>query len=278
MIRITADTSTLYSPTQAKEAGFEVAALTVNIAGRTYKELEEIEGEAFIEIINQGNMPISSQPAIGDVLDIYNSDINSDVIHITLADGLSGSYQTAQAAKKMAENPNRITVINSRTLCGPHRYLVENALAMVKKGLTTQAIIRHTEELMKQTKSFLVPQDFAYLRRGGRLSPLVSYVGQAIRFCPVLTPTEDGKQLTIAGVKRNFAGALETMAKSFEALHVGENHRIYISHAQNLKNAQQALELMKNRFPKTKIDLVKLSPAFITQGGPGCVAVQCIHL
>ncbi len=278
MIKITADTSTLYSPKQAEEAGFKVAALTVTIDGKSYKELEEIEGEDFIEIINKGNMPISSQPVIGDVVDLFNEDPNTDIIHITIADGLSGSYQSAQAAKKLAENPDRITVINSRTLCGPHRYIVENALAMVKKGLTTQAVVRHTEELMKHTKSFLMPQDFGYLRRGGRLSPLVSYVGQAIRFCPILTQTEDGKQLTIAGVKRNFSGALETIAKNFELSQVGENHRIYISHAQNLNYARQALETLTKRFPKTSIEVVKLSPAFVTQGGPGCVAVQFVRL
>ena len=36
MVRIVADTSTMYSTTQAREAGFEVAPLSVTIAGKTY--------------------------------------------------------------------------------------------------------------------------------------------------------------------------------------------------------------------------------------------------
>ena len=38
MIRIVSDTSTLYSTTQAQEAGFVVSPLSVTIAGKTYRE------------------------------------------------------------------------------------------------------------------------------------------------------------------------------------------------------------------------------------------------
>ena len=41
---------------------------------------------------------------------------DSDIINITIADGLSGTYQSACAAKEMSENRERIMVFN----CGPH--------------------------------------------------------------------------------------------------------------------------------------------------------------
>ena len=67
MIRIIADTSTLYSTAQAQEAGFDVSPLVVNIADRSYREFDEISSEEFVDIIRQGHMPRSSQPAIGEV-------------------------------------------------------------------------------------------------------------------------------------------------------------------------------------------------------------------
>ena len=42
MVRIVADTSTLYSTRQAREAGFAVSALSVTIAGKNYREFDEI--------------------------------------------------------------------------------------------------------------------------------------------------------------------------------------------------------------------------------------------
>ena len=48
MVRIISDTSTLYSTTQAQEAGFAVSPLSVTIAGKTYREFDEITSEEFV--------------------------------------------------------------------------------------------------------------------------------------------------------------------------------------------------------------------------------------
>lgn len=34
--------------------------------------------------------------------------------------------------------------------------------------------------------------------------------------------------------------------------------------------------MIRERFPAVKLEIHLLTPAFITQGGPGCVAVQAI--
>ena len=57
MVRIVSDTSTLYSTTQAKEAGFAVTPLSVTIGGQTYREFDEIDSETFVAKINEGNCP-----------------------------------------------------------------------------------------------------------------------------------------------------------------------------------------------------------------------------
>ena len=46
MIRIVSDTSTMYSRQQAQQAGFDVSALSVTIAGSTYREFDEIDADA----------------------------------------------------------------------------------------------------------------------------------------------------------------------------------------------------------------------------------------
>ena len=73
MIRIVSDTSTLYSTAQARDAGFGVSPLSVTIAGKSYREFDEISSEEFVDIIRQGHMPTSSQPAIGQVEALYNA-------------------------------------------------------------------------------------------------------------------------------------------------------------------------------------------------------------
>ena len=277
MVRIVSDTSTLYSTTQAREAGFAVSPLSVTIAGNTYREFDDITPETFVDIIRQGNLPISSQPAVGDVAALYDTYLGEQVLNITMAEGLSGTYNGAVAAAGLSENSGNITVINSRTLCGPHRYIVEKAVEMAKADCTLEEIVKATEERMDSALSFLMPADFDYLRRGGRLSSMVSYVGGAMHLVPIMTQTEDGKQLSVAGIRRSFPQAVKQVIKLLTKHGVGEGWHIYVTHAANPGVADMAVEQLKGAFPTAAIELYGLSPAFITQGGPGCMAIQVVR-
>ena len=276
MIRIVADTSTLYSTLQAKEAGFDVSPLSVTINGQTYREFDEISAEAFVDIIHQGHLPVSSQPAIGEVAALYEKYKEDDIINVAMADGLSGTYRSAVAASELAENPDRITVVNTRTLCGPHRYLAETAVRMARENSSVEEIVKTLQEKMDTAKSFLVPADFDYLRRGGRLSPLVSYVGQAAGLMPIMTQTEDGCRLAVASVRRGFNHTMKYVEKALQKHGVGAGWRVYITHAAAPELAQKAMEALKNAFPECVFEIYPLSPAFITHGGPGCFAMQVI--
>ena len=278
MIRIVSDTSTMYSTTQAEEAGFHVSPLSVTIAGKSYREFDEISAEEFVAIIRQGHMPTSSQPAIGEVEALYQRFAGDEIINVAMASGLSGTYTSAVAAAQMCDNCDDITVINTRTLCGPHRYMVERAVAWVKEGLSKDAIVAKLHELMDSAKSFLVPADFDYLRRGGRLSPLVSYVGKAANLTPIMTQTEGGERLTVAGIRRGYPHAVKYITEQLQKAGIGEGWQVQISHAGAQDKAEFTREALKKVMPGAEYKIYPLSPAFITQGGPGCVAVQYVKL
>ena len=277
MVRIVSDTSTLYSTAQAREAGFAVSPLSVTIAGRSYREFDEISAEEFVDIIRQGHMPTSSQPALGEVEALYNEFAGEDILNIAMAHGLSGTYTSAIAAAEMCDHSDHIHVLNTRTLCGPHRYLVEKAVEWANAGESVEVIKEKLNALMDTVKSFLVPADFDYLRRGGRLSPLVSYVGKAASLTPIMTQTESGERLTVAGIRRGFPHAVKFIGKELEKAGVGKGWRVQISHAGVLDKAETVKQMLSEMFPEAVFEIYPLSPAFITQGGPGCFAVQYIH-
>ena len=98
MVRIVSDTSTMYTTKQAQEAGFDVSPLSVTIAGKSYREYDEIMPDRFVEIIAEGHLPTSSQPAVGEVVSMYEKYPDDEIINITMALGLSGTYTGAVAA------------------------------------------------------------------------------------------------------------------------------------------------------------------------------------
>lgn len=276
-MRIITDTSALYSPKEGKELGFDVLPLNVVVDNKSYKEFVDITGQEFLDIVKKGHVPTSSQPSIGETMELFEKYADEEVLVISMADGLSGTYQSTLSAKESTNNNENIHVINSMTLCGPHRYLVQKAMALKEKGASLIEIQRELHKSIAQEKSFLIPQDFGFLKRGGRLTPLAATVGGMLRITPVMTKTKDGKRLEKFTMKKTFKSAIKEIIKSFEEMEINEDFLIYVSHAGVLQQAQETVAQIQEAFQNIKIELFELSPAFITQGGPGCIAVQYIR-
>lgn len=275
MVKIITDSSSLYTIEEGREAGVESVPLCVSIGDCHLRDLQ-VDMEEFYGKIEKGQIPTSSQPPIGDVLDVYQAYAGQPIINISMADGLSGTYQSACSARGMAENKEDITVFNCKTLCGPHRYMVDCAQKMAEEGKEKQEILDWLEAAAEETESFLIPQDFAFLRRGGRLTPVAAAFGSLLKLKPVLKLTDDGKRLDKFIVKRTMSSAVSGILKYLQG-RLSENHILYISHADAKEDALEIKKLFEEACPGLEIHILELSPAFVTQGGPRCIAIQYIR-
>lgn len=278
MVTIMTDSSSTLSITTGAAQDIVVNPLTVTIDGETYLDLEEMTSEVFLGKIAQGHLPVSSQPSVGQTLDCYQEYSHEEILNLTIADGLSGTYQTAQGAVAcMTEaQQQNIRVVNTKTLWANQHYLVQKAKALATQGLTVSAILEKLHDSLENHCSYLIPSDFGYLKRGGRLSPLAANVGGLLKLIPVLRQTADGKRLDKAALSRGMKHAFQAVHKGLKQMNVGKDHLMSISHADNPKVAQDAMDFFRKHFPLTEINLHALSPSMITQGGPQCMAVQVI--
>ncbi len=276
MVQIITDTSTLYTPDEAKALGFESIPLCVNVGEFEGRDLL-IDMDDYYDRIRKGGIPKSSQPPIGDVVDMYEKYQDAEIINISMADGLSGTYQSACSAKEMLEDNSNVTVVNSMTLCGPHRYMVEKAQEMKEKGCSTKEILDWLEYIKERTESFLIPQDFDFLRRGGRLTPMAAALGSVLKLKPIMTLTEDCKRLDKFAVKRTMKAAVDTVINHLKTRNLDSRHILYISHADALEDAKKIMAQMKENFVELEVKILDLSPVFVAQGGPKCVAIQYIE-
>lgn len=275
MIRIITDSSPMYSVDEGKKINIDVVPLSVTIAGNTYREYEDINADQFNEIISQGHVPTSSQPPIGDFLELFEKYADDDILVITMADGLSGTYQSCMGAKEITGRDN-IVVINSKTLSLPQRFLVNDAVAMRDAGASFQEIIDMVESKIDTSRSFLLPQDFEYLKRGGRLTPLAAKLSGLLKIQPVLTQTEDGTRLEKFVVARNFNLGVNKLLNNLKESGIDNTYRFSICHAFVPEQARAVAEKIKAVFNVAHVEIDNLSCAFITQGGPLCLAIQVI--
>lgn len=276
MVQIVTDSSVLYTEEEAKAAGFDVIPLCVSVGDMDGRDLQ-IDMEEFYGRIGKGEIPRSSQPPIGDVVEVYEKYQDADVLNICVADGLSGTYHGALSARDMVENRERITVFNSRTLCGPHRYMVEKAQKMKEEGKGIHEILEWLKSAAEKTESFLIPQDFGFLKRGGRLTPVAAALGSVLKLKPVMRLTEDGTRLDKFFVKRTMSAAVSGIMDHMKKKGIDGRYILYIVHAAAPKEAGAIREMIEAAFNGIEIQMMDLSPVFVAQGGPGCVAIQYIE-
>lgn len=277
MVQIITDSSALITPAEGKAQGIEVVPLCISILDEDYRDLE-VDMDHFYGQIAKGGIPRSSQPPLGEFVEVYQRHQGKQILNIAMADGLSGTYLSACGAKELAENKEDIVVYNSRTLCGPHRHLVWKAQQMAQQGSSLADIVLALDECTRHCESFLIAQDFEFLRRGGRLTPLAAKFGSALQVKPIMQQTPDGTRLDAFGISRTIKGAAKKVMHYFQKKHVGEGYLISIAHARAAKDALDIAHTMKEAFGKARVEILELSPAFVTQGGPQCISIQYIKL
>ena len=275
-MKIIADTATLIPPAEGESRGMTIIPVCVSINDKTYQDYSQMTSAEFLESIAKGGVPTSSQPAIGDILDVLDSS-DEEMLFLTVGDGLSGAYQTAMGARNLAEKPEQIHILNSKTLAGPLRYLAKKAVSLKEQGLDIAHIKENLQQCIESSVSFVIPEDFNFLQRSGRLTPIAAKLGGALKLLPVLTQTKDKTRITPLVIKRSWDSAVESVMKQLQSLDVGADHLISVCHAGAPQKAERILQQLKDHFRTSETELLELSPALITHGGPGCIVIQAIH-
>lgn len=148
-MKIITDTGSLMSQQQAHDLDIELLPLQVAIAGKNYRDYFELKSADFVQMVKNA-IPNSSQPAIGDVMEVYERTKNA--LHITMTKGLSATYDSALGILNSMHTEG-ITLFNSKTLAGTQKYLVELASSLAKDK-TVDEIVERMNKCLSSCQSF----------------------------------------------------------------------------------------------------------------------------
>lgn len=276
-MKIIADTPTLYSPEEGRAMDVTIVPACTIIGEKVYRDYEDIGFEEFLGKIEEGEVPTTSQPAIGDILEVFEA-CDEDTLVLPIGDGLSGTYQNMAGARNMLEKNDHIHIMDTKTLAGPQRYLVQKALRLREKGFGIEHIKAELQKCIDTSASFVIPADFNFLKRSGRLTPVAAKVVTVLKIAPVLTQTEDMKRITLMCIKRTKKKAVQAIIDHLKAKGVDENYLITIAHGGVIEDARAAMEQLKQHFSNnTAMEMFPLSPSLVCHGGPGCIVIQTIR-
>lgn len=232
-IQITSDSTLDLSKELIKKYDIKVLPLIVNLGDDERFDGETVTTDDIAKYVKQtGKLPKTAARSVADFVDFFKPilDAGYDIVHYSISEELSITYQNAVAAAKELD-PNRIFVVNGRCLSTGTALLAINGRELANAGKTAKEIYNISFGRSYQMQVSFVVETLEYLRKGGRCSMLAAFGANLLKLKPKLQLIE-GK---IVSTDRYRGKSLQVLHKYIDdtlALYNNpDKTRCFITHA-----------------------------------------------
>lgn len=270
---VTDSTSTLH-PDFAKDNHVYVVPLRLIVGGECYKENIDITAEQFYDRMRHHEQAGSSQPPIGEFIELYESlkDKYDQIIAIHCSSELSGTFSTSMQAAEIAEAP--VTGIDSKVGAYPLREMITSGVHWHQMGLNVKEIKDRIEQLIHNMSFYMLPSSLSRLHRSGRVSGPQLVLGQLLRIHLLLK--FDGGKVFVEEKIRTFKKAknrlLDILKKDAALI-----REVCIMHAGNAEEAQRLDEEIREMAPGMATEIMPFIPVAGIHAGEGTLALSWIR-
>ena len=199
-----------------------------------------------------------------------------DILYVAFSSGLSTTVNSAHmAAEELKEqHPDRkIVIVDTLAASAGGGLMVYMAVAKKNEGATIEENAAYMESLVPQHCIWFTVDDLEYLKRGGRVSPLVAFAGGVLGIKPILQMDGEGHLVKVS-TARGRKKAIEALAEKYAELSYEEkNTPIFISHAEAENDAKQLADILKQRHGAEVTLITEIGPVIGSHAGPGTIAL-----
>jgi DegV family protein with EDD domain len=236
------------------------------------------DSKKFYDKLRQGGSGSTSQIPPVVYTEYFEKQLKEgkDILYISLSAGLTSTWQSSclAASDLLEEYPDRkIICIDSHAATGGQGILTVIALDNQKKGMTLQENTAWLEANRNNICHWFTVDDLDFLKRGGRISPTIAWIGGKLKIKPVLRIAEDGK-LDIAEKVRGAKAAIGNITGKYRASsHDPEYPYVFLCHGDAEEQAEKMKEEILAATPEAKVSIMPMSPVIGIHTGPGVQSV-----
>jgi len=248
--------------------------LTVDIAGRCYKDGVDLKAQRFYKLLTTTKeFPKTSQPSPDDYVPYFEEakQNGDDVIYLCVSSALSGTFQSANIAKEMVEYDN-IYIVDTKTVTHLIGALARYADKLRSEGLSAAEIVEKVQSVREKQVVYAGLQTLEYLYKGGRLSRTSAAVGSIANIKPIVTINTEGRVDSFAkaiGVKR----AIATIVKNMQNDEIDPDFPVWSICTVDNENCE-ALEAALSDAGVTVSGRMQVGPTIGAHVGPGVYGVM----
>ncbi len=218
-------------------------------------------------------VPKTSQPPVGDFARQYDllTGHGYEVMSVGLSEALSGTTQAARAAAKRFAG--KVRVFDSKTASCGEAVLVVIAAEAAQKGMSLDEIECLLREFQPLNHAFAIPQDLAYIVKGGRMPGWVRKLTEFLHISPVLT--EKNGRFRLAGFTPGIGAKPTALGRiALKKMHRDTTYRVLIAHGANPAGAKELRRYILGRHTRIhSCHITCAGPALGVHLGPGGLVV-----
>lgn len=239
MVRIVTDSAADLEPQEYVNLGVTCIPLTVMFGEKEYQENVNLGKDQFYELLTtSGDHPKTSQASPQILLDLFEDakKAGDEILYITLASALSGTYQSALMMKEAADS-DLCYVVDSKNATGGQRMLVEYAARLRDEGKNAAQIVEALEAVREKIVLYACIDTLEYLYRGGRISHTVYKIGTLAQVKPIIRVTEEGA-IEVPAKAMGMRKGMDMLCKRLEQQKPGSEHPIYVMYTADRSNGE----------------------------------------
>lgn len=185
---------------------FDIAVIPyyLNYSDKSLKEGIDFKTEEFYKsLADIDNLPTSSPPSIGDIINVINNLVKNykEFIIFTLSANYSQMYNTCVQASKQIKDAS-LHIVDSGGATAYQAMMAIIAARMAKKKESVNDILKMAAEFKDRGDEFCVLNTLKYLAKGGRIGRVKALMGSLLSIKPVIVH-RDGITAPLAKARTN---------------------------------------------------------------------------
>ena len=276
-IRIVTDSSCDLNKDIAEKYNIQIVPLNVSFGDDIYTDGDIKIDEFYKMMSNSSTLPKTSCPSPEIFMKSYEGE-EDEILVITLASNLSGTYSTAVLAKNMFEEEypdKKVAVIDSETGSIGQGLLLVKAAQLVQEGKSLDEIVNIIESLKKEVVFYGSLETLENAIKGGRINPLAGKLINALNF-KVIVKIGNGEVKPCDKARGDNNSIKKVVENVCASIKEGEVKSLSIAHANCLEKALKVKEMMLKNHNFESIMISDIGPVIGTYSSKGAVLISVL--
>jgi len=268
------DSSCDLSDEQLEKHHIRMISLRIVCQNAEYRDRVEISQEKLYELMKT-ELPKTSLPLPEDVSMLYDSLLAegvTDVVHICISSGLSGTYNMVRMIAEDYQGRMNIRIVDSKTLSTGLGMMVLSAAESLEAGEDPDTAVQKALKTRSTQLGMFIIRTLEFLRKGGRIGLVEGVVGNLLQIKPIIFINDDGVYQTLAKA-RGYKAAVETMMQEAVSRFGTKKINLSVVQGQALDDAQALMEKLLTKLNIADRFIHPVSPVLGVHTGPGLLGI-----